>query len=316
MAIQLSDNLFVSTGYLDKNISVKNIAELVDKYNFDGQSVHMPEAFMGVNGVPYPLDFWLIPYNGDVKWEIKDVPSLEEDEDLSMFLAFINEFEDVANYYPIYEGCKVFVNGVEYSFSIDKYGKASFISTQEIFDETISDAITTAVDEIVSGASEAFDTLKEVEDILSWMPVENGEKHIVRHWRGTRDNYELLNKSNLLSPWTKYVVIDEINGQQFFTEYYGENQVSDLTGQLLPVKSIITDINEIQAKPYDRYLVGEDGEGYFIYEYIINSEGSHRWAIKQFDNRYGVRVIDKGLKNFVYVDDKLISYDDVDCGSF
>ena len=35
-----------------------------------------------------------------------------------------------------------------------------------------------------------------------------------------------------------------------------------------------------------------------------------------FDWKYGVRVRKEGLKNYVYVDGKLITYDDVDCGLF
>ena len=154
-----------------------------------------------------------------------------------------------------------------------------------------------------------------VAEDLNWILVE-GEKQKVRHWRGTRSNYELLVKSNAVSPWTRYVVIDTINGKDVITEYYGNNQVAEATGQLLPVKSIIVSITDIEAQPYDRYLVGRDGAGYSVYEYVITDDGSHRWIIKPFDYRYGIRVIDKGLKNYVYVNGILRTYDDVDCGSF
>ena len=149
---------------------------------------------------------------------------------------------------------------------------------------------------------------------LNWIPVD-GEKHKVRNWRGTRANYELLAKNGVLDDWTRYVVIDTINGKDVFTEYYGENQVSEATGQLLPVNDIIGNISNITPKPYDRYLVGADGKGYQIYEYVIDGE-FNKWLIKPFDNRYGVRVISKGLKNYVYVNNTLKTYDDVDCGDF
>ena len=42
----------------------------------------------------------------------------------------------------------------------------------------------------------------------------------------------------------------------------------------------------------------------------------HKWLIKPFDYRYGVRVIEKGLKNYIYVNNTLKTYDDVDCGLF
>jgi hypothetical protein len=159
--------------------------------------------------------------------------------------------------------------------------------------------------------------LNTIENQLYWLPVGDGvEKHKVRKWRGTREKYEFLLKNNALNSWTKYVVIDTINNEEVITEYYGTNQVSNNTGQLLPVISIIGDISEINPTPYDRYLVGSDGIGYHVYEYVIDSEGSHRWIVKTFDYRYGVRVIEEDLKNYIYINGKLISYDDVDCGTF
>ena len=149
---------------------------------------------------------------------------------------------------------------------------------------------------------------------LNWILVD-GEKQKVRNWRGTRANYEMLVQNDAVSPWTRYVVIDTINGKEVITEYYGNNQVADATGQLLPVKDIIGNISDITPQPYDRYLVGSDGKGYQIYEYVIDGE-YHKWLIKPFDYRYGVRVIEKGLKNYVYVSGILKTYDDVDCGSF
>lgn len=149
---------------------------------------------------------------------------------------------------------------------------------------------------------------------LNWILVD-GEKQKVRNWRGTRANYELLAQNGAVSPWTRYVVIDTINGKEVITEYYGQNQVAEATGQLLPVKDIIGSISEITPQPYDRYLVGADGQGYQVYEYVIDGD-FHKWIIKPFDYRYGVRVIEKGLKNYVYVNNTLKTYDDVDCGLF
>lgn len=153
-----------------------------------------------------------------------------------------------------------------------------------------------------------------VSEDLNWILVD-GEKQKVRNWKGTRANYEMLVDNNAVSPWTRYVVIDTINNKEVITEYYGNNQVADATGQLLPVKDIIGNISDITPQPYDRYLVGSDGKGYQIYEYVIDGE-FHKWLIKPFDYRYGVRVIEKGLKNYVYVSGILKTYDDVDCGSF
>ena len=331
MATKLMDKLYVSNGYLDANLSVATLEELKVKYDFDGQSIHMPVAFKSAD----PIDFWMVPNgNGDIKWEIKNIPSFNDENDAELFKTFINKFKQELNYFPISNGNKILINGEEYEIIIGEDGNIEWVSTQDIFDTTISDAVDEAVGEavekITSGASSAFDTLKEIEDWISnntfnpnefakqedlmWLPVEGAEeKHIVRHWRGTRDKYKLLVKNNAVNDWTKYVVMDG----DVITEYYGTNQVTALTGQLLPVNSIISNISEITtANPYDRYLVGADGSGYQIYECVFDSDDILKWHIKAFDYRYGVRVKDKGLKNYIYVNEKLITYDDVDCGTF
>ena len=162
------------------------------------------------------------------------------------------------------------------------------------------------------------ESIAAVNDNLNWIPVEGDtEKHVVRHWKGSRANYEFLVKNNAVNAWTRYVVIDSIAGVDSITEYYGVNQIAELTGQLLPANSIIGSISEISnPTPYDRFLVGADGAGYNVYEYVIDSEGAHKWIIKPFDYRFGVRVKDKGLKNYIYVDNTLRTYDDVDCGMY
>jgi hypothetical protein len=178
----------------------------------------------------------------------------------------------------------------------------------------IEDVKTSGETIFTSGKTYTDEEILKLSDELNWIPVE-GEKQKVRNWKGSRANYEMLVSNNVVSPWTRYVVIDNINGQDIITEYYGNNQVTEATGQLLPVKNIINSISEITPQPYDRYLVGSNGIGYNVYEYIISGE-SHRWIIKPFDYRYGVRVIEKGLKNYVYVNGILRTYDDVDCGEF
>lgn len=206
---------------------------------------------------------------------------------------------------------KITLNGTELTINdkvvnIDLSDYATVKSVQEQAKTTLALAITYTDSAITAS-----------EDKMMWLPVENGdEKHVVRHWRGTREKYEFLVKNNAVSDWTRYVVIDTIAGKDVITEYYGTNQVAELTGQLLPANSIITNILDITPKPYDRYLVGSNGNGYSVYEYVIDSEGSHRWLVKPFDDRFGIRVKDQGLMNFVYVDGELITYDKMDCGTF
>lgn len=206
---------------------------------------------------------------------------------------------------------KITLNGTELTINdkvvnIDLSSYATVESVKSQATQTLALAITYTDSAITA-----------TEEKLMWLPVEGvDEKHIVRHWRGTRDKYEFLVKNNAVSDWTRYVVIDSINGENVITEYYGTNQVTELTGQLLPAKSIITNILDITPKPYDRYLVGSNGNGYRVYEYVIDSEGQHRWLVRPFDDRFGIRIKDRGLKNYLYVDGELITYDEVDCGIF
>lgn len=204
------------------------------------------------------------------------------------------------------------------SFVTDKIVSALTNGTIDITGYAKIEDVKTQNEQVfLSGKTYTDNAISASEEKMYWLPVGDGsEKHLVRHWRGSRANYEFLLKNNAINNWTRYVVIDKINNEDIITEYYGTNQVSDHTGQLLPVISIIGNISEITPSPYDRYLVGNDGAGYNIYEYVIDSENAHRWLIKPFDYRYGVRVKSEGLKNFVYFENKLFSYDDVNCGEF
>ena len=306
----------------------------------------MPEAFVGKNNIPYPLDFWLTPYGEIDKWEIKTMPSIETAEDLEYFKRFVENFKDELKYYPLADGFEFLVDSEKYVFGISSDGQATYTRVQ-----SLSGSIKTVIEELLipENAKESLDTLEEISawiqnhpedaasmnakivalqesahthenkgvldgitaekvaawdaaeanasaytdsaitiatESLNWIPVD-GEKHKVRNWRGTRASYELLVQNSAVTPWTRYVVIDTINEKEVITEYYGENQVAEATGQLLPVKDIIGSISDITPLPYDRYLVGADGKGYQIYEYVIDGE-FNKWLIKPFDNRYGV----------------------------
>ena len=142
----------------------------------------------------------------------------------------------------------------------------------------------------------------------------NNEKHIVRHWRGKRTDYEFLASRGALDSWTRYSVIDE---DKTITEYFGGNQIFYQTGQLLPVNTIVGSVNEItDPKPYDRFLVGTDETGYIVHEYFLDSGNNLTMRTQPFDERFGVRVKDRWLMNFVYADGKLVTYDEIDCGHF
>lgn len=165
---------------------------------------------------------------------------------------------------------------------------------------------------LASAKTYTDDEIYNLQSNFNW--VDTSRK--VRFWRGTREAYDFLAKNNGLDSWTRYSVIDTVLGKEIVTEYFGANQITELTGQLLPVTSIIGNVTEVEMTPYSRYLVGADGSGYQIAECLPGSEGTLKWSYKDFDYRYGVRVIERGLKNYVYVNGILKTYDDVDCGSF
>lgn len=137
--------------------------------------------------------------------------------------------------------------------------------------------------------------------------------HKVRHWRGNRVSYEFLLKQNALDPWTRYSVIEP---DKSITEYFGNNIITEPTGQILPVDSLVSSIDEITPLPYGRYLVGSDETGYKVYTAYIDEEANVSFSIKDFTDKFGVRIRDRGNKNYVLDGTHLVTYDDVDCGDF
>jgi len=149
------------------------------------------------------------------------------------------------------------------------------------------------------------------------------EKHIVRFWRGKRESYEFLKELKMLDPWTRYSVSDSDGS---ITEYFGTNQITQPSGQLFPVNDIVSELPET-LNPGERFLVGHDatdGEpakySIMVVSTVPDEEDPTKYRaeiqIEDFDYKYGVRVLSRGLKNYVLVDGKLKTYDDVDCGTF
>lgn len=198
MAIRLTDNAYVKGRYLDANVSVSSISELINKWDFDGQSVHMPNAFESSNGIPYPIDFWYTPYGDDIKWEIKTMPSLENEEDLERFKAFIQDFKNESEYFPLVDGFEILVAGEKLIFTIEENGKPNFKTAQDLSDEIISDIVETAVEEAVnkvtSGASEAFDTLQEIE---AWINENSGKTGDLTNYATKEEIANLASKNEI-----------------------------------------------------------------------------------------------------------------------
>jgi PII-like signaling protein len=174
MAKQLTSTFYVSGGYLDSNSVVSSINELLSKEGgFNGQVVHMPKAFKGDNKykLSYPVDFWKIPNGDGVKWEIKDIPALEKESDFDNFKIFIEDFKTQIGYLPISENFEVVVEGKKMT-TFFKDGELNWYDSSDYIDDLVADATQLAIDTVTSGASEAFDTLKEIEE---WIKTNSGK---------------------------------------------------------------------------------------------------------------------------------------------
>lgn len=147
------------------------------------------------------------------------------------------------------------------------------------------------------------------------------DKKRVRHWRGTRDSYNIIARAGLLDYWMRYSV-KESNGT--WTEYYGSNQISSPSGQMLPVLDIVETL-PTTLNPGDRYLVGRDATDTTDAEYYIVTIDVDTTAENQLSARtetlknnggMSVRVINRKSMAFQLVDGELITYDQVDGGTY
>jgi hypothetical protein len=144
---------------------------------------------------------------------------------------------------------------------------------------------------------------------------------IVKKWRGTRQAYNVIRNANALDYWTRYSVKDT-NGM--WTEYYGSNQISSPSGQLLPVLDIVSSLPST-LNPGDRYLVGKDGDEsisaeYYIVTIEVDTEKPNgiNGRTEAFLNNSGmsVRVINKESMAYQLVNNVLTTYDKIDGGYF
>lgn len=147
------------------------------------------------------------------------------------------------------------------------------------------------------------------------------QRKIVKKWRGTRESYNIIKKAGLLDYWTRYSVKD-VDGR--WTEYYGSNQITCPSGQLLPVLDIVSTLPQV-LNPGDRYLVGNDAtdntnaEYYIVIIDIDNTTNNNLSArTEPFINNSGisVRVINKKSMAYQLVDGEMITYDMVDGGEY
>lgn len=150
--------------------------------------------------------------------------------------------------------------------------------------------------------------------------------HRVRNWRGTVESYNLLAAAGALDYWTRYSVksVDTVTGAITWKEYFGDNLITEVPGQLLPVIDIVAAL-PTTLNPGDRYLVGadatetEDAHYYIVEVGVEKSDGTgfaSTTKIKPFDEGVSVRVKSKAYKSYVLVEGKIVTYDEVDCGTY
>ena len=142
----------------------------------------------------------------------------------------------------------------------------------------------------------------------------------VRHWRGTPEAYNTLVKAGALDYWTRYSVkyVDSVTNEITWKEYFGDNLITETPGQLLPVIDIVDELPSV-LNPGDRYLVGADGT-YFIAEVGVFREDGTGYSlttkIYTFKEGISVRVKNRGYKSYLLYDGKIITYDEVNCGTY
>lgn len=143
----------------------------------------------------------------------------------------------------------------------------------------------------------------------------------VRLWRGTKESYNVIAKAGRLDYWTRYSV-KQSDGS--WLEYYGDNLISEPSGSILPVIDIVATLPTV-LNPGDRYLVGKDATANSSAEYYIVEIGLEKdngtgyqetTKIKEFKEGISVRVKNRKFKTYVLVEGEIITYDEVNGGTY
>lgn len=143
-------------------------------------------------------------------------------------------------------------------------------------------------------------------------------KKRVRFWRGTAESYELLKKAGALNYWTRYSVKYTVDGLTTWKEFYGDNPLTEETGQLLPVIDIVETLPSV-LNPGDRYWVNKNGFNLItIIDVGRDANGEVTLSSRSLELKDGVsvRVKNKGYKSYLVLDGEIITYDEVDCGTY
>lgn len=143
-------------------------------------------------------------------------------------------------------------------------------------------------------------------------------KNRVRFWRGTAEAYELLKKAGALNYWTRYSVKYENGGLVTWKEFYGDNPLTEETGQLLPVIDIVQSLPTV-LNPGDRYWVSTRGINLITTIDVGKDEnGVAALSSRSLELKEGmsVRVKNKGYKSYVVLNGEYVTYDEIDCGTY
>lgn len=164
MAQKINDTQVYYGGYVDDVQLVKTVDELKEKFSsfdlrFTGLTVTVQNFIDKI-----PADFWLTDGMSQKNWKLKSIQPLPSFETLA---SIPSEF--------LTEGFVVNIkDGTSYSFvgdATEEKDRWQQLPTQDSIDATIDDAVQLAVDKVTSGASEAFDTLGEIE---AWINEHSG----------------------------------------------------------------------------------------------------------------------------------------------
>lgn len=143
-------------------------------------------------------------------------------------------------------------------------------------------------------------------------------KKRVRFWRGTAESYELLKKAGALNYWTRYSVKYTVNGMTTWKEFYGDNPLTEELGQLLPVIDIVQDLPSV-LNPGDRYWVSKFGFNIITtIEVGKDKNGEATLSSRNLELKEGisVRVKNRGYKSYLVLNEEIITYDEIDCGTY
>jgi hypothetical protein len=170
MATQsIVDNFKYNGGYLDAGMSVQTIDELQSLSRsslFTGRTITVISAIVTEGGKSIPADFWLSEGKTKSYWTLKDIAPID---DISQMSSIPSDY--IPNGFEV-----VTKSGEKYKFDTTvesgepKWEKYTYEGGDVNVDEVVEDVL----NRVTSGATEAFDTFKEVEDWISNHSCNNG----------------------------------------------------------------------------------------------------------------------------------------------